>query len=134
MAIGVRAAELREIEPLREQYRSEMNCQIIHDSIHERPGRLYDDGTLIGYGSAALAGPWRDNYALYEFFVAPEHRTRPSGVVASLLPVCGAKISSQVLFTFPSGRKAPAFAQPQNLMSLTFSDSNWMKKHAASLP
>lgn len=31
--IAVRASELREIEPLREKYRNEMNCQIIHDSI-----------------------------------------------------------------------------------------------------
>lgn len=38
MAIAVRASEFREIETLREKYRREMNCQIIHDSIHGRPG------------------------------------------------------------------------------------------------
>ncbi len=97
MAIGVRATELREIEALREKYRREMNCQIIHDSIHARPGwtrefALHDDGALIGYGSVAVAGPWRDNYALYELFVAPEHRMRTFEAFANLLPVCGAKI------------------------------------------
>jgi len=31
-------SDLSQISPLREQYREEMNCQIIHDSIHGRPG------------------------------------------------------------------------------------------------
>jgi GNAT superfamily N-acetyltransferase len=97
MAIGVRASELCEIEPLREQYRSEMNCQIVHDSIHGRPGwsrefALHDDGALIGYGSVAVAGPWRDNLALYEFFVERENRMRSFEAFTSLLPLCGAKI------------------------------------------
>lgn len=93
----MRAAELREIEPLREKYRAEMNCQIIHDSIHGRPGwthefALHENGVLIGYGSVAVAGPWRDNPALYEFFVAPEHRARSFDAFTNLLAVCGAKI------------------------------------------
>ncbi len=98
MAIAVRASELREIEPLREKYREEMNCQIIHDSIHGRPGWTrefalhMDDGAAIGYGSVAIAGPWRDSPALYEFFVEPEHRTRTFEAFTSLLEVCGAKI------------------------------------------
>ena len=97
MGIAVRAAELREIEALREKYRAEMNCQIIHDSIHGRPGwtrefALHENGVLIGYGSVAVAGPWRDNPALYEFFVAPEHRARSFEAFTNLLAVCGAKI------------------------------------------
>lgn len=97
MAIAVRASELREIEPLREKYRKEMDCQIIHDSIHERTGwtrefALYDDGVVIGYGSVAVAGPWRDRAALYEFFVEPEHRMRTFDAFTSLLQLCDAKI------------------------------------------
>ncbi len=38
MPIHVRVTQFEEIASLREQYRQEMNCQIIHDSIHERPG------------------------------------------------------------------------------------------------
>ncbi|HTA41069.1 MAG TPA: hypothetical protein VK789_01405 [Bryobacteraceae bacterium] len=59
-----------------------MNCQIIHDSIHGRAGWTrefaiqLDDGTLIRCGSVAVAGPWLDNPALYEFFVEPEYRMR----------------------------------------------------------
>ena len=65
MAIAARASKLDEIEPLREKYRKEMDCQVIHDSIHERAGwtkefALHDDGAVVGYGSVAVAGPWRD--------------------------------------------------------------------------
>ena len=97
MTIGVRASELHEIELLRENYRAEMNCQIIHDSIHARPGwtrefALYDDGALIGYGSVAVAGPWRDAAALYEFFIDAQHRMRTFEAFTTLLPTFGAKI------------------------------------------
>src|ERR1700730_12987486 len=81
MAITARVSQLSEIAPLREQYRQEMNCQIIHDSIHGRPGwtreyALALDGATIGYGSLAVNGPWRDRHALYEFYVQREHRMR----------------------------------------------------------
>jgi GNAT superfamily N-acetyltransferase len=99
MAIAVRPSELREIEPLREKYREEMNCQIIHDSIHGRAGwsrefalSIDDGGAVIGYGSVAVAGPWRDNHALYEFFVEPEYRMQTFEAFTSLLQSCGAKI------------------------------------------
>jgi len=50
---AVRPTELQEIAPLRQQYRGEMNCQIIFDSIHGRPGwtrefALEVSGKLIG--------------------------------------------------------------------------------------
>ena len=95
--ISARDSELREIEPLREHYRKEMNCQIIHDSIHVRAGwsrefALHINSVLIGYGSVAVAGPWRDNHALYEFFVEPEHRMQLFDAFASFLQACGAKI------------------------------------------
>jgi|SRR5437588_12245958 len=82
MAVSVRASQLSEIEPLREKYRAEMNCQIIHDSIHERVGWTREfslhlhDRPVIGYGSVAVAGPWRENPAIYEYFIVPEHRLR----------------------------------------------------------
>jgi GNAT superfamily N-acetyltransferase len=97
--ITARPTELPEIQPLREKYRQEMNCQIIHDSIHGRPGwtrefalHLDDGGPIIGYGSVAVAGPWRDTPALYEFFVDADHRTRTFDAFTALLPRCGAKI------------------------------------------
>jgi GNAT superfamily N-acetyltransferase len=98
MAVSVRASKLGEIEPLREKYREEMNCQIIHDSIHERTGWTrefslhLDDGPVIGYGSVAVAGPWRENPAIYEYFIVPEHRTRTFEAFTGLLGLCDAKI------------------------------------------
>ncbi len=96
MAIDTRITQLGEIAHLREQYRKEMNCQIIHDSIHGRPGwtREYAldlDGTMVGYGSVAVAGPWQEEPALYEFYVQREHRMQTFDLFASLLTGCGAK-------------------------------------------
>lgn len=81
MALAARPTGLAEIVPLREQYRAEMNCQVIHDSIHIRPGWTCEyaldlDGATIGYGSAAIGGPWTGKPTLYEFHVEPAHRTR----------------------------------------------------------
>lgn len=97
MTIDLRITQLDEIAPFREQYRKEMNCQIIHDSIHGRPGwtreyALVLGGTLAGYGSVAVGGPWQENPALYEFYVVPEHRMCIFDLFGSLLAVCGAKI------------------------------------------
>jgi GNAT superfamily N-acetyltransferase len=96
MAI-VRVAEVDEIEALRKNYRREMNCQIVHDSIHRRPGWtreyvLEATGAAVGYGSVAVDGPWRDAPALYEFYVELEHRVRTFDLFASLLATCGARV------------------------------------------
>ena len=76
-----RPSALSEIVHLREEYRAEMNCQIVYDSIHERPGwtqeyALEFAGRLIGYGSIAVGGPWREAPNLFEFYVQPQHRNR----------------------------------------------------------
>lgn len=80
---------------MRDQYRREMNCQVIHDSIHGRPGWtreyvLESDGEAAGYGSVAVDGPWRETPALYELYVKREYRMRTFDLFASLLAVCGA--------------------------------------------
>ena len=97
MSVSARPSDISEIIPLRERYREEMSCQIIHDSIHGRPGwtreyALELDGALVGYGSVAVAGPWSDNPALYELYVERQHRMRAFDLFAGLLPLCGAKI------------------------------------------
>lgn len=81
MPIEAREAELRDIESMRDIYRQEMNCQIIHDSIHSRPGwtqeyLLVEGGTNVGYGSVAVSGPWKEKPTVYEFFVLPPNRPR----------------------------------------------------------
>jgi GNAT superfamily N-acetyltransferase len=80
MTISVERTDLEAIRPMREVYRSEMQCQIIHDSIHRRPGWTQEyvvrrGSAVAGYGSVAIAGPWAEKQTVYEFFVAPEHRS-----------------------------------------------------------
>lgn len=79
--ITVRLEYVGEIAPLRDAFRREMNCQIVHDSIHDRAGWtleyvLRDGDAAIGYGSVAVAGPWRNKPTVYEFYLAPEYRPR----------------------------------------------------------
>ena len=81
MTIRVRQVELPDIASLRDAFRAEMNCQIVHDSIHVRPGwtrefLLADGDSAIGYGSVAVEGPWRNRPTVYEFYVVPEQRSR----------------------------------------------------------
>lgn len=70
---------LETILPLRDAYRREMDCQIIHDSIHTRPGWSREylvtiAGVTAGYGSVAHGGPWRENPVIYEFYLTPGQR------------------------------------------------------------
>jgi len=89
--------ELQEIQRMRDVYRHEMNCQIIHDSIHPRPGwsheyLLTQDGTKVGYGSVAVAGPWQAEPTVYEFFVLPQHRGRMFDFFIALIKASGAAV------------------------------------------
>jgi len=81
MELSAEATSLEHFLPLRGLYREEMNCQIIHDSIHSRPGwsleyLLKADNETAGYGSIAVAGPWKDKPTIYEFYVSPQYRLR----------------------------------------------------------
>jgi GNAT superfamily N-acetyltransferase len=95
MPITVRRAELLEIASMRDIYRQEMNCQIIHDSIHSRPGwsqefLLTEGDAGIGYGSVAVAGPWKDKPTLYEYFLLPQFRSRIFDAFVGLLTTSAA--------------------------------------------
>src|SRR5688572_2747854 len=64
MDVLARPSNLEEILRLRERFREEMNGQIVHDSIHRRSGwtqeyLLTHQGATAGYGSVAVAGPWK---------------------------------------------------------------------------
>jgi len=72
---------LDQILPWRDLYRHEMNCQIIHDSLHERDGwtqsySLTIDGAAAGYGAIAIGGPWKGKPTAFEFFVLQQFRNR----------------------------------------------------------
>jgi len=81
MTLSAQPTTLAEIAPLRELYRAEMNCQVMCDSLHVRPGwtkswQLLVNNNAAGYASIALAGPWKDKPTAFEFFILPEHRLR----------------------------------------------------------
>lgn len=96
MSTLARACDLGEISLLREEYRAEMDCQIVHDSIHLRPGWTQEyalelDGVIGGYGSVAIAGPWKEEHTLYEFYVSKQHRRHMFDLFGALLEACDAR-------------------------------------------
>jgi GNAT superfamily N-acetyltransferase len=64
-----------EVTPLRELYRKQMNCQIVHDSFPRRglsdPYLILVGGRAAGYGTVANRHP---KGAVDEFFALPEYR------------------------------------------------------------
>jgi GNAT superfamily N-acetyltransferase len=75
--LSVDLATLAEIRDLRDAYRREMDCQIVHDSWHARgfvtSYLLRVDGRIAGYGS--VGGPPGDlRRTIKEFHVVPELR------------------------------------------------------------
>ena len=95
MVITAQPCELESILALRDAYRLEMACQIVHDSIHTRAGwtREYSlriDGVQVGYGSLAIAGPWAKTPALYEIFVAAPYRLKLFELFDALRRACKA--------------------------------------------
>jgi GNAT superfamily N-acetyltransferase len=95
MGFTAKPASVEDILPWRDMYRLEMACQIIHDSIHSRPGwtreyALFAGGVAIGYGSIAIAGPWKDKPTIYEFYVVPQHRSHMFDLFSELLQASGA--------------------------------------------
>ena len=85
------------ILPLRTRYRQEMNCQIVHDSIHCREGwtvtyAMSLAGAVVGFGSVAVAGPWKDKPTIFEFYVLPVHRSRAFDLFEAFVDACGARL------------------------------------------
>jgi GNAT superfamily N-acetyltransferase len=77
VTIDVLHVPLEEVLPLRELYRREMNCQIVHDSLPARGfGDLFlvrADGRVAGYGFVmGYRGEPKD--LVREFYVLPAHR------------------------------------------------------------
>jgi len=94
--------------PLRTRYREESRHQIVHDSIHSRPGwtktyLLEIDNVPVGFGTIAIAGPWTDKPTIYEFYVLPESGAHAFALFDAFLAACGARFfevqTSDVLLT-----------------------------------
>jgi GNAT superfamily N-acetyltransferase len=90
MSLTARPVAIDDISPWRDFYRAEMNCQIVHDNMHYRPGwaepyLLEVDGAIAGYGSILVGGPWKGTRTLFEFYVIPPERSRVFELFAALL-------------------------------------------------
>jgi GNAT superfamily N-acetyltransferase len=77
MPTTVTFASQSRILPLRARHRLEMNNQIVHDSIHRREGwtlsyEIQVDEQPVGFGSVAIAGPWKDKPTIFEYYLLPE--------------------------------------------------------------
>jgi GNAT superfamily N-acetyltransferase len=90
MKIDVSLVPLEQILSLRDLYRQEMNCQIVHDSLHARGfSDLYViqvDGRIAGYG-CVVADKGKRREVIREFYVLPVHR-------AAALPLFRALIAA----------------------------------------
>jgi GNAT superfamily N-acetyltransferase len=92
--IDVSPVALEEILPLRELYRREMSCQIVHDSL---PGRgfgnlflIHADGRVAGYGFVmGYRGEPKD--LVREFYVLPALRGAALPMFRRLIEVSGAR-------------------------------------------
>lgn len=62
MDVSARSTTLKDILRWRDMYRLEMGCQVIHDSIHDRPG-WSEEYMLFAAGAAAGAAAGRHSTA-----------------------------------------------------------------------
>jgi GNAT superfamily N-acetyltransferase len=92
--IDVVPAPLDAILELREDYRREMDCQIVHDSWHARGFTdaylLRAAGEVVGYGSVG-GTPGEPRDTVKEFFVVPAHRGRARALFRALVAASGAR-------------------------------------------
>jgi GNAT superfamily N-acetyltransferase len=90
MNVCAETTSIEQLLPWRDLYRQEMNCQIIHDSLHSRPGwteeyLLKIGERVAGYGSIAVGGPWKGKPTAFEFYLLPQTRDRAFDLFEKLL-------------------------------------------------
>ena len=95
MHASAKPVSFEEIRPWRDQYRAEMNCQIVHDNMHYREGwtesyLLELAGAPVGYGAILVSGPWKGTRTVFEFYVTPPHRNRVFDLFETLLAASAA--------------------------------------------
>jgi len=95
MKLSVHEVPVQDILSWRDLYRQEMNCQIVHDSLHSRKGWTVEHflnigAVAVGYGSIAVGGPWKGKPTLFEFYVLPQYRSRVFELFSALLTASGA--------------------------------------------
>jgi GNAT superfamily N-acetyltransferase len=93
--IEIAAVPLEEIADMREEYRREMACQIVHNSWHARGFTtsylLRLDGEVAGYGSVGGA-PRDPKDTLKEFYLHPRFRGSALAIFRELIDASGARM------------------------------------------
>jgi GNAT superfamily N-acetyltransferase len=88
MNIEVSRVEVNEVMPLRELYRQEMHCQIVHDAFPRRgfsdPYLIRIEGRVAGYG---LVANRHDPDTVDEFYTIPGYRAAALPMFRQLLEV-----------------------------------------------
>lgn len=92
--IQVAAVPLEAILSMREEYRREMACQIVHDSWHARGFTtsylLHLNGEAVGYGSVGGA-PRDPKETIKEFYLLPQFRGSALPLFRQLIATSGAR-------------------------------------------
>jgi GNAT superfamily N-acetyltransferase len=88
--ISIHQVNLKAISAMREAYRTEQDCQVVHDSIHARRGwtrefTIAEGDRVVAYASVAVDGPWRNKPTLYELYVMPDRRSRAFALFEAFL-------------------------------------------------
>lgn len=87
--IHVKQVEVAEIEALRDLYRQEMNCQIVHDSWHRRgftiPYLTSVNGRVAGYATVTVGSRVITEGIVSEFYLLPAHRCLAVPIFRQLL-------------------------------------------------
>lgn len=94
MTIAVEPTTLAAIAGMRDRYRAELACQVVHDSWHARgfarPYLLRDAGEVVGYGAVGGA-PGDGDDTLKEFWVVPARRALALPLFRALAAAGGAR-------------------------------------------
>jgi GNAT superfamily N-acetyltransferase len=92
----VRQVPAEEVIALRARYLEETNAQVVHDSIHRRPGwtliyLIEVDGWAVGFAEVAIGGPWKGKPTVFELYLLPEQRLRAFELFEAFLVASGVR-------------------------------------------
>jgi GNAT superfamily N-acetyltransferase len=90
MSLCAIALSPAEILPWLEESRRVAPGQVVHDSLHARPGwtqsyLLQEAGQPAGFGAVAVGGPWQGTRTVFAFHVSPGHHSQAAGLFAAFL-------------------------------------------------
>ena len=94
-SVTISQVPLESILSLRELYRQEMNCQIVHDSLHARffldSYLIRASGQVAGYGSV-MSGDMATADLIKEFYVLPAYRAAALAIFRQFAAVSRARL------------------------------------------